>query len=53
MSIVKKLFGGKAKSLQWRYVKTMDEWEVTNERGIIYMGSKEDCQQFIQNMELS
>ena len=53
MSFVKKLFAGKGKALQLRYVKSMDEWEVTNERGIIYVGSKEDCQQFISNMQLA
>ncbi len=31
-----------------RYVKVVDEWEVLDNSGVVYMGTKANCQRFIQ-----
>ncbi|MEO1254939.1 MAG: hypothetical protein AAFY41_08645 [Bacteroidota bacterium] len=31
-----------------RYVKVVDEWEVLDKSGVVYMGTRENCQSFIK-----
>lgn len=49
MSIMKKLFGDKDQyQFQMRYVSVVDEWEVLDSNGVVYVGTKENCRLFIQ-----
>ena len=45
---MKNLFKNSEDPFLIRYVKVVDEWEVLDNSGVVYMGTKENCQLFIQ-----
>lgn len=51
MSIMNKLFKNENQPFQLRYISVMDEWEVLDSTGVVYMGTKENCNLFIQTCE--
>ncbi len=38
-------------SFHLRYDTTLDQWEVLNNSGILYMGTKENCERLIRNTQ--
>lgn len=48
MGIFKKLLSLKEQPFVLKYDKSLNQWEVINETGIIYMGSKENCQTYLR-----
>lgn len=48
MSIINKLLGNDQEAFELRYVESVDEWEVLDNSGVVYMGSKRNCNTFIQ-----
>ena len=51
MSLFNKLFNIKSDGLKLRYSKSEDQWQVYREMSIVYMGTKEMCQEFIKNSQ--
>ena len=48
MGIFNRLLGIKPPPFVLKYDKALNQWEVINETGIIYMGSKENCQTYLR-----
>lgn len=50
MKKIKELFGIKSNEFELRFSKSLDQWEVIKDARILYMGTKENCQRFMQNV---
>lgn len=54
MSIFSKLFTSSASSAyKMRYDKTLDEWQVYSDGGILYLGSQKNCKRYIRNVTMT
>lgn len=49
MGIVKRVLRLKEQAFVLKYEKSLDQWEVITDMGIIYMGSKENCQRYVKH----
>ncbi|MEO9483587.1 MAG: hypothetical protein ABJG47_09090 [Ekhidna sp.] len=45
---MKKLFWSDDQSFEIRYVESAGEWEVLDNSGVVYMGTKQNCRTFIE-----
>ena len=50
MGTLKRLLGIKKKPFELRFSKSLKQWEVIKDARIVYIGTKEGCQLYIQNM---
>lgn len=50
---MKKLFGFKKQEFVMRFSKSLNQWEVVKDTRIVYMGSKEGCELYVQNMQVT
>lgn len=52
MKLFKKLIGANTGAFELRFSKSQDLWHVIKESKIMYMGTKESCEQYMSNMQV-
>ena len=51
MKTLLQLFKSKKNGIVLRFSKSLNEWQVYSSSKLVYVGSKENCQNFIANMQ--
>ena len=48
MGIFKRIFRLKKQPFVLKYDQSLNQWEIINETGIIYMGSRKNCETYLK-----